>query len=325
MTHARYSLMFVLLAGLSAAPAWAAEPDFAAWREAFRAEAAQAGINAPTLAALDTLTPDARVVRLDQSQPEKRRTFAQYQDSVVSAERKQRARALYRQHRPLLVRIEQRSGVPAAVIVALWGIESSFGTQQGDFSVLRSLMTLAYEGRRATYFRKELLAALKIIQQGDRSVENLRGSWAGAMGQCQFMPSTYLAYAADGNGDQRRDIWQNTADVLASIAQYLQSEGWAAGRVWGQAVQASAVLPDDAVGLKDAQGQVAARWRELGLTASDGAALADGDGGPLYLVQPDGAKGDSFLVTENYRAIMRWNRSTYFATAVGLLADAIAE
>lgn len=304
-------------------PVYAAEADFETWLDAFRGEASADGISEATLTALDGMVPDERVLRLDQSQPEHKKTFAEYRQTILAESRIRRGQILLREYRDLLQEAESRYGVPAAVIVALWGIESNYGALTGKFSVLRSLATLAYDGRRAELFRRELLAALRIVERGDVTAENLLGSWAGAMGQCQFMPSTYLKFAVDEDGDGKRDIWGDQADIFASIAHYLQGEGWVPDLGWGRPVQLSEPVDPALVGLK--QGKLLATWRRIGVMEADGSDLVIRGKELYYLVQPDGAEGDSFLVTENYKAIMRWNRSTYFATAVGLLTDAIAE
>lgn len=313
----------LLLLGLITAPVYAAEGSFAEWLAAFRAEAQQKGITEQTLQALDGLQPEERTITQDQSQPEHKLTFATYRKNILSAARIKKGKALYAAHKKELAAISKTYGVPGKYIVALWGIESSFGAQKGGYPVLQALATLAYDGRRATFFRGELLAALRILDQGHIGVETLRGSWAGAMGQCQFMPSTYLNYAVDGDDDGVSDIWDNQLDVFASMANYLRAEGWKRSMGWGVAVEAHKPLAEEMIGLK-AQGHSYAAWQKLGVKLRKGARLAAPATRLYYLVQPDGAAGPSYLVTDNYQAVMRWNRSTYFATAVGLLADSIA-
>ena len=300
------------------------DPAYNSWLESFRSEAHAQGIRAETLALLNGLSLNERVVRLDQSQPEKKITFAAYRKNILHPQRVKKGRELYARHRNLLNRISARYGVPGNYLVALWGIESNYGAAQGNFQVLGSLLTLAYEGRRATLFRNELIAALKIIDRGEATPETLRGSWAGAMGQCQFMPSTYLGHAVDGDDDGRRDIWNNQSDIFASMANYLKHEGWQPHRGWGIAAKAAKPVPESYVGVNQ-PGRTQAQWARLGVKpARKSAFLAAHPARLYYLVQPDGASGESFLVTDSYKAIMRWNRSTYFATTVGLLADEIA-
>lgn len=292
------------------------DPD---WLAALQQQAIDEGVSAQTVhAALDRFEPDDRVVELDRKQPEGTTTFATYRRNIVSPARVAKGVETYRQHEAALRAAETRTGVPAQMIVALWGIESTFGRFPGNFDAVTSLATLAYEGRRAAFFRRELIAALKIADKmGDPSY--LRGSWAGALGQCQFMPSTYLSYAADGDGDGLADIWRNTDDVIASIANYLAAEGWKRDMTWGREVNADA-LDQSYVGLD--QVRDLGEWARLGVRNPDGTPLPRRQL-TASLVRPDGEEGPSFLVYDNFRAIMRWNKSTYFATSAGLLGDAI--
>jgi membrane-bound lytic murein transglycosylase B len=304
----------------------AASADFKTWLAGFKAEARRKGISEPTLdAAFANVAPIPRVVELDRKQPEVTMTFAQYQAKVVNDARVRRGRALLAENKALLDRASARTGVPPQVIVALWGIESDFGRLTGGFNVFASLATLAYDGRRSAFFRGELMKAVQILEENHLPAERMTGSWAGAMGQCQFMPSSFLKYAADGDGDGRRDIWTNKADVFASAANYLATVGWRAGESWGWAVRTP-----DGFDAKLASPEVrknAAEWARLGVRPLRDRAVpasASGAGAPLLqLVLPGGPGGPAYLVGENYRAIMRWNRSTYFAVAVGSLSDRI--
>ncbi|MBP7252522.1 MAG: lytic murein transglycosylase [Alphaproteobacteria bacterium] len=323
MTNSRLIASICLGLALCVSPTVQAE-EFSAWLQAFRAVAQQQGLQPNTLKSLDGITPDEKVLTLDGKQPEHKITFATYRTNILAKARIKAGKVRYADFAQTLKQAEARYGVPGKYIVALWGIESSYGALTGGFSVVRSLATLAYDGRRATFFRGELLAALKIVQRGDVKADALIGSWAGAMGQCQFMPSTYLNHAVDGNGDKRVDIWGNPQDVIASMANYLRAEGWQPKLGWGIAVRLKKPLPTSMVGLTAEQGKTYATWQKLGIKTRSGAVLAPPPARLYYLVQPDGARGPSFLVTENYKALMRWNRSTYFATAVGLLADSIA-
>ena len=297
--------------------------EFRDWLAAFKAEARGRGISAATLErAFQGVEPLAAVIEADRRQPERRMSFAEYRLKVVSEARIRRGRALLGEHRALLERVRARFAVPAPTLVALWGIESSFGDFKGTWRVIDALATLAWEGRRAELFRRELLAALEILERGERRPAALLGSWAGAMGQSQFMPSTYLGYAVDFDGDGRRDIWTSLPDVFASMSNYLARAGWAGGEHWGRPVAAPAGLDPTLLGLE----------RRLSLAEWSRRGVRTATGGPLptarldaSLLRMDGEGGPTFLVYRNFRTLMVWNRSTYFALSVGLLADELAK
>lgn len=296
---------------------------FSQWLRELEQDAIAQGVSPITAkTALQNRALDERVIELDRKQPEKTITFESYQARIVSADRIAKARRLYSEYAPLLRQIAEQYGVPAPVILALWGIESSFGGNIGSYDVLDSLLSLAYEGRRASFFRKELIESLRILDEERRPASSLIGSWAGAMGQCQFMPSTFRRYAVDYNRDGARDIWNDKADVFASIANYLAAEGWSRDLIWGREVDTDSIPGNVKAGL-DAS-RLLSEWSSLGVRNPDGSELPARNIA-ASLIQPDGSDGRSFLVYDNYRAIMRWNRSTYFATAVGLLADRIAQ
>lgn len=305
---------------ISMSPANAA--DFNTWLNGFRVEAANAGISQKTInEALTGIEPIERVISLDQKQPEKKITFQQYRRNVVNDQRIQKGRELLRTHARVLKAVEQAYGVQPQYIIALWGIETNFGTNTGGFKVIPSLATLAWEGRRAEFFKKELINALKIIDQGHISAANMKGSWAGAMGQNQFMPSSFMAYAVDGDGDGKRDIWTNEIDVFASTANYLHTVGWKPGLRWGRRVELPRTFPESAIGPKIRK--PLSEWIRMGVKNPDGTPLPP-DNIQASIVAPDGLGASAYLVYANYQTIMDWNRSTYFATSVGLLADAIA-
>ncbi|MGH6898056.1 MAG: lytic murein transglycosylase [Geminicoccaceae bacterium] len=307
---------------VSGSPAAAGSDDFEQWLAAFRQHAAAEGIGAATLdQALDGLAPVPRVIELDRRQPEGRLTFRDYNRRVLSETRIERGRALLREHRALLDRVAADYGVQPRFIVALWGIESSYGSFVGDYSVIGALATLAYDGRRAAFFRKELLQALRIVDNGDIKPAAMMGSWAGAMGQSQFMPSSYLAYAVDYDRDGRRDIWGTPADIFASIANYLAKAGWNDRYTWGRQVRLPEQLPAVAAGLEIVR--PLPEWQALGIRRSNGLDL------PMValdaaLLQMDDGEGPAYLVYPNFRVLMAWNRSTYFALTVGELADLIS-
>ena len=319
------SLRLALIAGLACAlplgPALAETRPFDVWLEELREDALKEGIGAETLSAtLTGLAPIERVIELDRRQPEGRFTFQQYNQRVLSPSRIERGRELYREHRVLLDRVAADYGVQPRFIVALWGIESSYGSYYGDYPVIGALATLAYDGRRASFFRGELLNALRIVDQGDIAIENMTGSWAGAMGQSQFMPSSYHAYAIDYDGDGQRDIWASLPDVFASIANYLARAGWNDDHTWGRKVRLPTGLSGELIGL-DAS-RTLPEWQRLGVRRIDGTALP---AVPLKasLLSTDDGQGPAYLVYDNFRVLMAWNRSTYFALTVGELAELI--
>lgn len=294
-------------------------PSFEAWLTALRKEALVNGISERTLdVALEGLAPIERVIELDRRQPELTWTLQEYLDKVVPPARVKRARQRLEANRALLERVRDRYEVQPRFIVAFWGIETDFGRLTGGFPVIGALATLAYDGRRGAYFRKELLNALKIIDAGHIAAAKMEGSWAGAMGQAQFMPSTFLAYATDWNGDNRIDLWNNRGDVFASAANYLSRSGWKGDETWGRPVQLPADFDRRLVG-KDIRKSLS-QWQALGVRRDGGRALpaADMEGS---IIQPDGPGTQAYLVYDNFRTILKWNRSDSFGIAVGTLAD----
>ncbi len=305
-----------------AMPAKAADTDFNTWLRGMRQDAMAQGISAATLdRALAGVQPIPRVIELDHSQPESKLTFQQYLDRVVSQTRRDTARQRYIDNKGLLDTIGARYGVPPRYIVALWGIETNFGGNIGNFSVIASLATLAYDGRRAAFFRKELINALQIIQTDGIDPHTMIGSWAGAMGQSQFMPSSYLAYAVSYGGSGGPDIWNKLDDVFASIANYLSHVGWKADQRWGDTVRVPPGFDSSLAG-KD-QKRTIGEWAKLGVTLSDGRALQADPQQRAFLLQPGGSDGPSFLAYDNFNVILRWNNSSSFAVAVGYLADSV--
>ena len=306
---------------LTAAPAIATgqDADFAAWLDAVKREAASKGISAATIkGALSGLTPIERVIELDRRQPEFTLTFWDYLDRLVSPTRITQGRRLLAEHRPLFDEVTRRYGVPGRFLVAFWGVESNFGERTGGFPVIRALATLAFDDRRAAFFRAQLFAALRIIDGGHIAPKDMMGSWAGAMGQVQFIPTTFLDHAVDFDGDRRRDIWTNRADALGSAANYLRALGWRTGETWGREVR----LPDG-FDWNLATGDVRkplTEWQRLGVRRADGGDLPSVDIAGAILV-PAGHRGPAFLVYRNFSAIMDWNRSLLYAIAVGHLAD----
>ncbi|MFP4314524.1 MAG: lytic transglycosylase domain-containing protein [Alphaproteobacteria bacterium] len=317
-------ILLILWLFLGAAPVQAAEQDFQSWLQDVRAEAASEGVSANILdRALSGISPIERVIELDRKQPEGTMTFAQYKSRVISDARIAQGRKMYRRYRDELEVAAQKYGVPAHYIVALWGIETSYGNNTGGFKVIPALATLAYDGRRSEFFRSELINALKILEAGHIAPEEMKGSWAGAMGQNQFMPSSFNAYAVDGNNDGRRDIWTSLPDVFASSANYLSRHGWKEDLRWGRRVKLPAGFSENLIGLDVTRSL--GEWSALGVRLPSGGNIPTSPNLQASIVAPDGLSGPAFLAYDNYRVIMRWNKSTYFATSVGLLADAIAQ
>lgn len=317
----------VIVAGLIlfATTAGAQTGDFNTWLQGMRQDAMAQGITAATLdIAFAGVQPIPHIVELDHAQPELTLTFDQYIARVVPQSRRDAAQQHYVDNQALLEEIARRYGVPARYIVALWGIETNFGERIGNYPVIAALTTLAYDGRRAAFFRKELINALLIIQNDHVDPQNMIGSWAGAMGQSQFMPSSFLKFAVSYSGTGAPDIWNRPDDVFASIANYLASNGWQEALPWGWAVTVPPGIDSSLVGMPPKR--TLADWAALGIKRADNAPLINAPTDSAVraaLLQPDGSGGPSFLVTDNFAVILRWNNSSYFAIAVGYLADSV--
>lgn len=287
-----------------------------------KARAMTQGISAATVnSVLDRVQFVERVVELDRKQPEFTRSFAQYYNARVTDGRVAKGREMLAEHAELLARVYLASGVPPRYLVAFWGLETNFGSYIGNMAVPSSLVTLACDARRSDFFTAELLDALKIVDAGDVSAEQLVGSWAGAMGQMQFMPSTFQRYSVDGDGDGRRDPWTSIPDALTSAGLFLNALGWVPELRWGREVQLPQGFDYTTAGL--ATRRPLADWLAAGVRSANGERL------PALALQasvlvPAGAQGPAFLVYQNFDIIMRWNRSEFYAIAVGRLADRIA-
>ncbi len=299
-------------------PAGAAPDDFGAFLAGVRAEARRSGVSAPTLdRALADVRPNQKVLDKISHPAEFTMTWAEYRAMLVTDQRIENGRAAYRRDAALFHAVQARFGVPARVILGIWGLESSYGTKTGDYRVVEALATLAWDSKRRPFFRSELIAALRILDHGDVLPGRMTGSYAGAMGQPQFMPTSFLRFAVDFQGDGRRDIWTSTPDVLASIANYLARSGWIPGETWGMQV----VVPpgiDPALAGRDNRRSLA-DWRALGLRALGARALTGEQDAALVL--PDGVGGEGFLVFPNFNAVRRYNPSDFYALVVGLIGD----
>ncbi len=317
----RRTLNATALAALATPLSVLAETPFAAFLAGVRADAVAGGIAAETVdRAFAGLRQNAKVLELDSHQPEVTQSWERYRASRVSDARVVAARQAMQANGVGLKEVSRRYGVDPGVIVAIWGLESNFGGYTGGFSVIEALATLAADGRHNGFFRTELLSALRILDHGDITASRMTGSYAGAMGQPQFMPSSYLDYAVDFDGDGKRDIWNNRNDVLASIANYLAKSGWRAGEPWGQPIRVPAGL--DAGGGRDDRRPLAA-WSKFGVTRADGTPFSRADI-PGAVVMPDGAGGEAYMVYANFAVIRLYNPSDLYALSVGLLATRIS-
>ncbi|QGA52237.1 MULTISPECIES: lytic murein transglycosylase [Pseudomonas] len=294
---------------------------FAQWQAGFRKEALASGIRGDLFdRAFIGVSPDMSVIKADRSQPEFARPVWEYLDGALSPLRVNKGKSLIQQNAQILQSIEQRYGVDREALVAVWGMESNFGQFQGSKSVINSLATLAYEGRRPGFAHAQLIAALQILQQGDISPEKMLGSWAGAMGQTQFIPTTYNTHAVDFDGDGRRDIWGSSTDALASTAHYLQSSGWQRGQPWGVEVDLAEgfdyTLADGTIR------KPVSEWMRLGVSEYGSLPIAPDDKQlSASLLLPAGHRGPAFLIFDNFRAILKYNNSSSYALAVGLLSQ----
>lgn len=303
-------------------PAPAATPAaFADWREGFRARALARGIRAELFdRAFAGVAPNPVVIERDRFQPEFRRQIWEYLDRAVSDDRIRRGREQWAERGPLIEAIAARYGVEPRIVLAIWGLESGYGSFRGEYPVIEALATLAFDGRRQDFAESQLVAALSILQAGDATPAAMKGSWAGAMGHTQFIPTSYLAYAQDWTGDGRRDVWgEDPSDALASTAHYLASFGWRQGLPWGMEVS----LPKgfDPRAIDGETWRPAAAWREAGVTAPDGTALPEL--GEVALLAPAGLRGPVFAITRNFQVIRRYNNAASYALAVGHLGDRI--
>lgn len=298
--------------------------EFPGYVEQLKAKAQQQGISQTTIdSAFANIHFIDRAISSDQNQLENKITLDDYLRRVLSDSKIQEGQSLFQQNSQALQQVSAKYGVQPQYVVALWGMESGYGKIQGKDDVFSALATLAFEGRREAFFTKEFLAALTIVDQGKASSEMMKGSWAGAMGQSQFMPSSYLRYGADGDGDGKIDIWNNTADVYASTANYLSSEGWKNNQSWGQEVKLPTGFDTTLVGLKNDQMRSVSDWQQKGIVSADGKPLP-ASVTRAWIITPDSDQGRAFLVYDNFRTIMHWNRSYYFAISVGMMADDIA-
>lgn len=323
----------VLLSGLLALMSFANAPaayaqealtaedhaEFRAWLKDFRKQAKKSGYSRATLdAALNDLEPNPKVIHLNNFQPEFSKPIWEYLDGAVSDNRITKGKALLVEHDALLKEIYDIYSIPPRYLVAIWGMETSFGALTGGFNAFEALATLGYKGKRTKFARTQLMAALQIVESGNKSADAMTGSWAGAMGQTQFIPTIYLTFAVDHDGNGTKDIWADLGDVFASTSNYLASSGWQQDRSWGREV----TLPQGFdYGLADRSKKLSlTEWSAHGVTFAKGSAIPQLDR-MASIIAPAGHQGPAFMIFENFRAVLRYNNSTSYALAVCLLAD----
>lgn len=318
----RHIIIFSLLILFTSNNSFSEDKNFNEWLVELESEAIKRGISKDTFnTAMKNVVIIDKVKTLDKKQPERVITFNDYFKRTVNNRRIKIGREKFNLHKNEILDIANQYGVQARFILAIWGIETNYGTYTGTFSVISSLTTLAYNGRREKFFRRQLLDSLEIIDKGYIELENMKGSWAGAMGQSQFMPSSYLEYAQDYDKDGKKDIWSNYLDVFASIAFYLKSHGWDDTRTWGRQVLVPKTILDT---YKEnfTKKETLKYWSDVGLK------MINGDDLPYLnlnanLILPDGPLGNAFLVYNNFYKIKKYNSSTYYALSVGILSDRI--
>jgi membrane-bound lytic murein transglycosylase B len=311
----------LLLTGLASPPAEAKskEASFAHYLDGLWPAAHRAGVSRKTFeAATKNLTPDPEVLEKAEKQPEFKLSAGEYMARLVSEERIEDGKAALKREEALFDSLEKRYGVSRYILAAIWGVESQYGAKPGRHNVIRALATLGYTGRRRSYGRKQLIAALRILQHGDVTLENMTGSWAGAMGHTQFIPTTYNGYAVDFTGNGKRDIWGSPADALASAAHYLKAAGWRSGESWGYEVEVPEKLSPKLISRRTAK--TAAAWQKLGVKRVRGQPFPRAtDRGHLFA--PEGKSGPAFLVIRNFSVLKHYNNADIYALAVGHLAD----
>ncbi|PCS22888.1 lytic murein transglycosylase [Candidatus Enterovibrio escicola] len=304
-------------------PVMAEKPSFKGYVASLKQEGINKGIDISLIdKAFNGIRHREKAVKADRNQPEMRLTLNEYISLAVPDWKVKKARRLYAEHYNGLKRIGDHYGVQPRFLVSLWGIESNFGALIGNYDVLEALTTLAYDGRREDFFRAEIFSALTILQQGHIDVRAMKGSWAGAMGQCQFLPSSFLSFAADGNNDGKKDIWNSELDVFASSANYLNNVGWDNNYTWGRKVTLPKKLDINLLGLSEGKARSLAEWQAIGIKPVNRKKFPNVDIN-AWLIQPDHRNGQAYIVYGNYQSLMKWNRSHYFALAVSHLADKI--
>lgn len=301
------------------------EKDFPLYVESLKKYAKAQGIDDKTIKiAFDGVYYIDHVVKADKNQPEKKVAFDDYLARTVSPIRIEQAKQKYQEYSVQLKKASELTQVPAPYILALWGSESGYGRYQGTEDIISALSTLAFEGRREIFFTKELISALKILQNGHIEKSQFKGSWAGAMGQNQFMPSSYLAYGLDGDGDGKIDIWNNMADIFASIGNYLHTIGWDKNIGWGNKIRLNNNFDKNKIGLENNKSRTIKEWLQQDIEVIDTQALPV-DSTQAWIIIPDENTNYGYLVYSNFKTLMHWNRSYHFAVSVGMLAESVMQ
>ena len=324
-SYTKFAMIFVIICSMvvfswpSNGKNVAPPPPFEQWLEALKAEAVSLGVTKIIVdQALDGIHPIPRIIELDRSQPEFTLTLGSYFRKAITPKRIAKGQKMLEKHAALLRRVYEKFGVQPRFIVAFWGLESNFGQYTGVFPVVNALVTLSHDRRRSSFFREQLIAVLQLIDKGHFAID-VRGSWAGAMGNHQFIPTTYRDFAVDFDGDGITDLWNSLPDIFASAANYLAQAGWKGDQTWGREVRISGLFD---LGLTGLQSQKSLReWNALGVRRVDGRELPNVILDDASLLLPSGYKGPKFLVYKNYRTTMIWNRSQLYAFAVGHLSD----
>lgn len=302
------------------------EGTFLDWVKNISLIAKKEGISENTIElSFQNISQNKRVIELDQDQPEFTLSLEKYLNNATPLSRVNKGKKLYSQNKKILKEIADKYGVQSRFILALWGIETSYGNYTGSFNVVRSLMTLSHNLRRRDFFTEELINALTIIDQGHIEPSQMMGSWAGAMGQNQFMPSSFLSYATDFDMDGKKDIWSTLPDVFASSSNYLSSSGWNNEETWGREVIVVNKIDENFITTSAKEVNInksLKEWSSLGVVSLNGNSLPDKDL-HAYLVYPEGENGRKYIVYENFKTLMKWNRSLFFGIAVGTLSDMI--
>jgi lytic murein transglycosylase len=315
------ALALTLSASAAGAQCGNSADGFSSWLSAFKQEAADSGISAGSLSALDGVGYDQKVINADRRQGVFTQSFLEFAGRMVADYRMTTGRNMLKKHADTFARIEREFGVPGPVLVAFWGLETDFGANLGDFATLQSLATLAYDCRRPDQFRPELLAALKILDSGDLRASDMRGAWAGEIGQMQFVPTYYLDLAVDYDGDGKRNLVKSVPDVLASSANLLKHHGWQAGQPWLEEVRQPSDMPwaEADLAIKHSRSE----WTAWGVTKVDGSALP-ADGAKAALLLPMGRLGPAFLAYANFDVYTQWNQSLVYATTAAYFATRLA-